>query len=763
MPETIREFLVGLGWTNDEASQRKFETAITTATLQAKLLGDAIEATARKVAASVTSVTANFENLFYQSSRMNMTARDITNLRYALEQTGVPLGEANAGLEAMGQQFRENPQAAMYWWGKFGLELDRVTGKFKYNAEEARRNAGSVTSPIFEMYRAHTGMSEQMAQALARHPEEIARFIAQSEGMLQGAGLDPEAAAKQGQALERVFRETFTRISVIANQFSTDLGADLQGPVTAFNKWLDDNSPTISTTLKDISKDLGEIASATTTAFKEFVISDEAKQGWGELRQDMQDIRSVMEWFIAHSKEAVDWLNYLSGVGRGPHAATDLNRAITGREHPLVDLYNWLQSFTPKTMSSAEELERMRTGRAISPGSVFLRQLNELFGIEEAHPAELPFIYPGRPHTPTPGTAYPFEQPEHPHTPTPQRSWWQRAGDLGSSIWNRLTGLLINGQPVSQSNPLPVTLSTQDMLALEGQQAFGGGAAIAGAGGVNAGVAGGVGSSGLGPGSGGRGGGAVSGSFMDALAQIESGNQNIPSGVDPDPPGYPGGRSQGYFQINTPTWRMFAVGTRGADYPNAMAAPRDVQAEVAARIPLARFGPRTQRMLIQEFGPLSLQETIGQLAHEHGTQPSAATDKVAIQASPTGTGMRARPPRTSPPPVPTGWRFVPQTGPRDAPDAAGLPTGAMRLVPEQHPAGWTAPVHTSMISDHLQRLAALGHQVTHNHQATTHQVAQDVSIKIEGANDPEMVARAVGTRLKRDAIAATTNLKGAFA
>ena len=148
-------------------------------------------------------------------------------------------------------------------------------------------------------------------------------------------------------------------------------------------------------------------------------------------------------------------------------------------------------------------------------------------------------------------------------------------------------------------------------------------------------------------------GGRVSGgSFMDALARIESSNQNIFSRTDPDVAG-PGTRSQGYFQINTPTWREFAAGTRGANYPNAMSAPRDVQAEVASRIPLARFGPRTRSMLMQEFGALNTRSTIGALAESHGTHPSAPPPVVAGPRAPAPPPV-ARPatvPSSKPPPA----------------------------------------------------------------------------------------------------------------
>jgi hypothetical protein len=114
--------------------------------------------------------------------------------------------------------------------------------------------------------------------------------------------------------------------------------------------------------------------------------------------------------------------------------------------------------------------------------------------------------------------------------------------------------------------------------------------------------------------------GGTGGSFLDSLAQIESGNRNIFSGTDPDVAG-PGSRSQGFFQINTPTWRDFAPGA-GVDlskYPNARSAPRDVQAQVASRIPFSRFGPRTQTMMRSKFGALNPHLTIGDLAKTHGT------------------------------------------------------------------------------------------------------------------------------------------------
>jgi hypothetical protein len=164
------------------------------------------------------------------------------------------------------------------------------------------------------------------------------------------------------------------------------------------------------------------------------------------------------------------------------------------------------------------------------------------------------------------------------------------------------------------------------------------------------------------------------GSFLDALASIESGDKNIVSGVDKDSRGLtlaqggnPSEISQGHFQIQTATWRDFAkqAGVDVNQYPTAMSAPREVQAQVASVIPLSRFGPRTQTLLRSRFGPLDTNQTVGALA---GTP--------ALTFAPGTSGPRVA---TAPSPP-----FNPNAGPRvvaTPPPAAGTATDALGFDP----------------------------------------------------------------------------------
>ena len=87
MADSIRSFLVDLGFSIDAASQRSFVGALEGATLRAKLLGDAIEEMARTVVSKVGEVAESFEQLFYQSQRIGASENSIRAFGYAVSQS----------------------------------------------------------------------------------------------------------------------------------------------------------------------------------------------------------------------------------------------------------------------------------------------------------------------------------------------------------------------------------------------------------------------------------------------------------------------------------------------------------------------------------------------------------------------------------------------------------------------------------------------------------------------------------------------------
>ena len=204
--------------------------------------------------------------------------------------------------------------------------------------------------------------------------------------------------------------------------------------------------------------------------------------------------------------------------------------------------------------------------------------------------------------------------------------------------------------------------------------------------------------------------GATSGTFFDALAQIESGDQNIPSRVDKDSQGKtlaqggnPAEISQGHYQINPDTWRRYAkqAGVDPSQYPNPMSAPKEVQAQVASVIPLSAFGPRTQKLLRDQFGDLDTSKTIGALAGARAAPSAPGQASAPASLTPSAPGAKAQiPPPTAAAPgqatPPAGRATIPSEPPLLAggaqaaggPGAPGAPTSG--VIPTLPPAAAAA-------------------------------------------------------------------------
>ena len=124
MPDTIREFLVGLGFKTDEASLGRFTRAIEGATLRAKLLGDAIEGMATSAYESVTKTADNFERLYWQSQRLATSVSSIRAFSYAVSQLGGDAAQANSSLEGFGNFLKYHPGTRSLIGGRVGHSIE---------------------------------------------------------------------------------------------------------------------------------------------------------------------------------------------------------------------------------------------------------------------------------------------------------------------------------------------------------------------------------------------------------------------------------------------------------------------------------------------------------------------------------------------------------------------------------------------------------------------------------------------------------------
>jgi hypothetical protein len=274
--DTIREFLVGLGFSVNESQQRNFVGALEGATLRAKLLGDAIEAMARTVVNKVGEVATQFEALFYQSSRVGASAQSIRAFEFAISNLGGTIEGAKSSLEDFSKFLRETPgsTAAIANLLKIPLEDAKDSAKFLLEANERLSHLSPALQAkyreTFHLGDYNTSIAAQNAKAEQYYNEQLKRDSA--------AGID-QGAMKRASEFERAWRGVWARIGTMADGGESKLFTGLTKPMKDFNDWLDQHQAQLNNSIGKISKSLGDLAEQWTIDLGKIILGDDQVKG----------------------------------------------------------------------------------------------------------------------------------------------------------------------------------------------------------------------------------------------------------------------------------------------------------------------------------------------------------------------------------------------------------------------------------------------------------------------------------------------------
>lgn len=109
MADTIKEFLVALGFKVDDAGLNKFETGIGRATKVATGLGTAIAGAAVAIEVAVAKVAGHMEELYYTSQRTDAAVNSLNALEFAARNIGLQAGQATGAVEGLARSMRMSP------------------------------------------------------------------------------------------------------------------------------------------------------------------------------------------------------------------------------------------------------------------------------------------------------------------------------------------------------------------------------------------------------------------------------------------------------------------------------------------------------------------------------------------------------------------------------------------------------------------------------------------------------------------------------
>ncbi|MDD2056616.1 phage tail tip lysozyme [Pseudomonas putida] len=280
--DVIKEFLVSLGFKQDEKSLKTFTGGIDNATKAVTRLVTTIAGASLTVAAGVSAFASSLEGLYFASQRIGSSADSLKAADYAARDLGASANEVRGSLEGMARFLRENPGGESFLKG-IGVQTRDANGNLKDTADLLVGVGDKLRAmPWYQanQYAGVLGIDENTLRAI--RSDEFGRKLEQNRAKLRQSGLDQ--ATRDAHAFMETLREVglqFETFSVLVQSaLMRKLGPDLE----RFAQWFEQNGPVIADRVADITVKLVELVEKAGPDLEEildfFVGLDEATDGW---------------------------------------------------------------------------------------------------------------------------------------------------------------------------------------------------------------------------------------------------------------------------------------------------------------------------------------------------------------------------------------------------------------------------------------------------------------------------------------------------
>ncbi|WP_447885033.1 transglycosylase SLT domain-containing protein [Serratia fonticola] len=295
--ETIKDFLISLGFDIDSAGEKKFSAVIAGVTANVLKLGAVVEGAALAVVGFTTQIANGLDKVYFASQRTGATVAGIRAIGYAASQTGTDAAAAQGSLENLARFMRNSPGAEGFL-NRLGVQTRGAQGQMR-DTSAIFTSLGEKLSKM-PTYRATQyaqifGMDENTLLSL-RHG--ITGFTADYQSMLKATGLDSEKAAEQSNKFMTSMRGLTTLLGLARDKIGSDLAAGLSGSLETLRKRIMDNFPKIEQFITRVVKGilwLGEVF---------------GRMAW----RTMQAVGVVIDWWKNLGGESKKLLGYFGAL-----------------------------------------------------------------------------------------------------------------------------------------------------------------------------------------------------------------------------------------------------------------------------------------------------------------------------------------------------------------------------------------------------------------------------------------------------------------
>lgn len=292
--ETIKDFLVSLGFDIDEAGASKLDSVLAGTTANAIKMGLAVEGAALTVVAFTAKIASGLDNLYWASQRTGATVQGIQSIGYAVSQVGGSVDAARTSLESLSRFVRNNPGAEGFL-NRLGVQTRDASGNMRDMAAIFTGVGQKLSSmPYYRanQYAQMLGIDENTLMAMRRG---VGGFSGQYSAMAKAIGFNADQAALSSNRFMTSLKSLGEMAGMARDKIGSNLADGLAGQIDNLRKKIIENFPKIEVTITKVIKGilwLGEIVGR--VAFRIVDGVGDIIEWWGKLDAETKTLIEVI-------------------------------------------------------------------------------------------------------------------------------------------------------------------------------------------------------------------------------------------------------------------------------------------------------------------------------------------------------------------------------------------------------------------------------------------------------------------------------------
>ena len=216
MADTIKDFVVSLGFKVDDASLKKFNQGIANATKEVMASAAAVTAVVGAMDAFVTHTAENFDKLYFATKRTGSTVNELRGFSYAIQQMGGSAEDARSAIEGLAAWQRKMPGGgAGFLVNSLGVNPEHLGDTTKEILDIIEKLKTLPTAQATNIASGVLGWSD--AFTFAALNGDVTKFLSDYNKIIKESGLDTEELTGKNYEYSRQLGELKTRWGLLGD------------------------------------------------------------------------------------------------------------------------------------------------------------------------------------------------------------------------------------------------------------------------------------------------------------------------------------------------------------------------------------------------------------------------------------------------------------------------------------------------------------------------------------------------------------------